>query len=159
MSLHARSTLRGALFGAAAMYFLDPARGRSRRAYGRDRTLGLGRRGVRRAKHFARGVNARIYGWSRRLRHIGATPRPVPDDAELAHKVQTQIFRDPTVPKGQIAVNAEHGVVFLRGEVDSFRLIEDLERATRQVRGVADVHNLLHLPGEPAPGQLLGGRA
>ena len=57
------------------------------------------------------------------------------------------IFRDPDVPKGQIDVNAEDGIVILRGEVEGPALIKDLEEKTRSVQGVKDVENLLHLPG------------
>ena len=144
--------VRGALLGAAAMYFFDPARGRSRRALTRDRTLGLVRRTGRRASGVWRGVRAHLYGWAQKARHLREQPKPAPDDWTLAQKVESQIFRDPKVPKGQINVNAEQGVVYLRGEVPTNDLVEELERATRRVQGVVDVHNLLHLPGEPVPG-------
>ncbi len=145
--------VRGALLGAAAMYFFDPARGRSRRASTRDRTLGVARRAARRVARLWRGTRAQLYGWTQKAQHLREQPKPAPDDWTLAQKVETEIFRDPKVPKGQINVNAEHGVVYLRGEVPTTDLVEELERATRRVQGVADVHNLLHLPGEPAPGR------
>jgi osmotically-inducible protein OsmY len=69
----------------------------------------------------------------------------------LARKVETEIFRDPEVPKGQIDVNAEGGVVILRGEVERPELIKDLEEKTRSVQGVKDVENLLHTPDTEAP--------
>ena len=68
----------------------------------------------------------------------------------LARKVETEIFRDAEVPKGQINVNAEDGVVFLRGEVQP-DLIEDLAAKARDVQGVLGVENLLHAPGQEAP--------
>jgi osmotically-inducible protein OsmY len=74
-----------------------------------------------------------------------------PDDVTLARKVETEIFRDAEVPKGQINVNAENGVVVLRGEVEEPELIGDLEKKTRNVQGVQEVENLLHTPGTPAP--------
>jgi osmotically-inducible protein OsmY len=55
------------------------------------------------------------------------------------------------VPKGQINVNAENGVIVLRGEVEEPDLIRDLEQKTRKVQGVQEVENLLHTPGTPAP--------
>jgi hypothetical protein len=60
-------------------------------------------------------------------------------------------LRDARVPKGRISVNAERGAVFLRGEVASPDLIEELERAARRIGGVRSVENLLHQPGTPAP--------
>jgi osmotically-inducible protein OsmY len=74
-----------------------------------------------------------------------------PDDARLADKVETEIFRDVAVPKGDVNVNVEFGKVVLRGQVDSQDLIDDLVTRTRQVDGVNDVENLLHLPGDAAP--------
>jgi osmotically-inducible protein OsmY len=54
------------------------------------------------------------------------------------------------VPKGQINVNAENGVVVLRGEVGKPELIHDLEEKTRKVQGVREVENLLSTPKTPA---------
>ena len=73
------------------------------------------------------------------------------DDVTLAHKVETEIFRDRDAPKGTVDVNAQGGVVQLRGEVERSDLIEELVEKTRSVEGVKDVENLLHAPGEPAP--------
>jgi osmotically-inducible protein OsmY len=55
------------------------------------------------------------------------------------------------VPKGQINVNVEDGVVYLRGELEQHDLIEDLGVQARKVQGVLGVENLLHVPGEEAP--------
>ncbi|HEU5263028.1 MAG TPA: BON domain-containing protein, partial [Gaiellaceae bacterium] len=69
--------------------------------------------------------------------------------------VESEVFRDPSIPKGRINVNAENGVVVLRGEVDSADLVDRLERAVRDVQGVRGVENLLHVneqvrPDDPA---------
>jgi osmotically-inducible protein OsmY len=82
------------------------------------------------------------------------TVRPPPrdyDDATLAQKVMTELFRDPHVPKGAINVNAENGVVLLRGEIEEPATIVEVVARTRRIRGVADVENLMHLPGESVP--------
>ena len=71
-------------------------------------------------------------------------------DAGLARKVESEIFRPVDAPKGKVDVNAENGVVFLRGEVDR-PWIERLGNEAEQVRGVKAVRNLLHAPGTPAP--------
>ena len=73
------------------------------------------------------------------------------DDAELAHKVESVVFRHDDLPKGKVSINAENGTVFLRGQVDSPDTIVRLERAVREVEGVGGVENLLHVPGTPAP--------
>lgn len=140
----------GAL-GAGLTYFFDPSNGKRRRATARDRTLGFIRRRRRQGVRLARGVAADAYGVSQKVRHLKEEEKPAPDDATLAHKVETEIFRDADVPKGGINVNAQDGVVFLRGEVSEPDLIRDLEKKTRKVQGVRDVENLLHVPGEAAP--------
>jgi osmotically-inducible protein OsmY len=48
-------------------------------------------------------------------------------------------------------VNAENGVVFLRGEVDRPELIGALEARVRKVKGVRGVENLLHTPASSPP--------
>ena len=77
--------------------------------------------------------------------------KPEYDDVTLARKVESEIFRDVWVPKGQINVNAENGVVVLRGEVNQLEMVRDLEEKARKVQGVKDVENLLHTPGQEAP--------
>lgn len=83
--------------------------------------------------------------------HRHESPKPQPDDATLAHKVESIIFRDADVPKGQINVNAEDGVVTLRGEVPDETMLEALVERTREIAGVRRVESLLHLPGQDAP--------
>ena len=85
-----------------------------------------------------RAVGARVYGTD-------------VDDTTLTHKVESELFQDDSVPKGQINVNAQEGVVQLRGEVPSEEMVNDLVEKTRSVEGVRDVEILLHLPGSPAP--------
>jgi osmotically-inducible protein OsmY len=65
--------------------------------------------------------------------------------------VETIVFRDPAVPKGDLNINAENGTVFLRGQVESSELVEELGKRVRRISGVRQVENLLHLPGMPAP--------
>jgi BON domain len=79
-----------------------------------------------------------------------AAPKDL-DDVTLARKVETELFRDPSVPKGHIDVNAAGGVVWLRGEV---RTPEDVKRLQDQAQAIPEVRrveNLLHLPHTPAP--------
>jgi hypothetical protein len=78
------------------------------------------------------------------------TPKDL-DDVGLARKVETVIFRDRSVPKGKIDVNAADGVVWLRGEAKTPDMIKLLERQTAAIPEVKRVENLLHLPKTPAP--------
>jgi osmotically-inducible protein OsmY len=135
--------------GAGLAYFFDPQSGKRRRNTTRDRAAAFFRRSWRRTERLGRAASAEAYGASQKVKHVREEPKPTPDDATLAHKVETEIFRKADVPKGQINVNAENGIVFLRGEVERPEMIKDLEERTRKVQGVRDVENLLHLPGTP----------
>jgi osmotically-inducible protein OsmY len=72
------------------------------------------------------------------------------NDPALARKVESEVFRDESLPKGDIDVNAEYGVIYFRGEVPSREVMEELTARARGVDGVRAVENLTHLPGEPA---------
>jgi osmotically-inducible protein OsmY len=143
-----RQKLRFAALGAALAYFFDPENGKRRRRVTMDRITGLARRHGRR---LGRGVASEAYGLKQKARHLKEEPKPQPDDVTLARKVETEIFRGPEVPKGKINVNAENGVVFLRGEADTPEMIEDLAKKAREVQGVRNVENLLHVPGALPP--------
>jgi len=117
----------------------------------RDLTLASFRRTGRKTARAGQGLAAHAYGITQKVTHLKEEPKPQPDDATLAHKVETEIFRDADVPKGQINVNAQEGVIQLRGEVPAADLIDELVSRARKVQGVRDVENLLHLPGAPAP--------
>jgi osmotically-inducible protein OsmY len=145
-----RQFLFGGVLGTLGTLFLDPQQGRRRRKQLVDRTAGLFRRTGRRAERAGRGVEARVYGMSQQVQHLQEEPKDF-DDVTLARKVETEIFRDADVPKGQIDVNVQEGVVQLRGEVPTPNMLEDLVDKTRKVQGVRDVESLLHLPGTPAP--------
>jgi hypothetical protein len=83
-------------------------------------------------------------------RQASQTPKDL-DDVGLARKVETVIFRDNSVPKGKIDVNAADGVVWLRGEAKTPDMIKALERQANEIPEVKRVENLLHLPKTPAP--------
>ena len=144
--------LGGAALGAAAQYFLDKESGARRRNTARDQAMA-------RARRQARDVTAKAdYAAGQAKGKVASmTPTPSDDrklddlgDAALARKVESEIFRAQDAPKGKVDVNAENGVVFLRGEVER-DWIERLERDAEQVTGVKAVRNLLHEPGTPAP--------
>jgi osmotically-inducible protein OsmY len=137
-----------AAVGAALMYFLDPADGKRRRQVAVDRVRAFF---GRRASHGARTIGSQAQALKQKAAHLREEEKPQPDDVTLKSKVESELFRDPDVPKGQINVNAENGVVFLRGEVEGPELIEALGERARKVQGVREVENLLHRPGEPAP--------
>jgi osmotically-inducible protein OsmY len=88
-----------------------------------------------------------IAGKQARIAHSW-TPVPLPvNDETLRDRVESELFRDPDIPKGQININAEHGVVVLRGELDHPEEINAVERRVKKIAGVTEVRNLLHLTG------------
>lgn len=80
----------------------------------------------------------------------GALPKSY-DDATLKAKVESELFRDEHEVKGSVNVNAQEGIVQLRGELPSQDLIESLVERTQRIHGVKDVENLLHTAGTEAP--------
>ena len=60
-------------------------------------------------------------------------------------------FRGQELSKGNISVNCEYGVVYLRGEVPDREQMDALVDRARKVDGVRGVENLTHLPNEAAP--------
>lgn len=119
-------------FGAAfaLAYFLDPSGGRRRRKQVVQRTGGLVHHSSRLVRRRTRYARSRVIGRARRNAHPRFRQSPPPDDVALARKVGTEIFR---------------------GTARTPNEIEKLEHDTRAIPGVADVVNLLHLPGTPPP--------
>ena len=138
--------------GAAGAYFFDPDTGNRRRAVARDRVTAFFRQRGRDASRFARTGAQQAKGRAEGA-VAEATPSPPKDlnDPALENKVQSEIFRAADAPKGEVNVNVENGVVYLRGQVDSAEQIEKLVDATHAVEGVRGVENLLHTPGESPP--------
>ena len=118
----------GALAGGVTAYIL------------RDRVRALVRRATERADRAGMAVGGGTHYTFEK-----------PSDPTLARKVESELFGDGRAPKGSIDVNAQHGRVQLRGAADSQELIDDLVQRARNVDGVEDVENLLHLPGAQAP--------
>ncbi|MDX6439718.1 MAG: hypothetical protein QOF45_2301 [Gaiellaceae bacterium] len=103
-------------------------------------------------------IGAWLFAGSRRrvvlgkLRGLVARVRPKDyDDATLKDKVESELFRDEHEVKGSISINAQEGVVQLRGEVPSQDLIDALVDRTQKIHGVREVESLLHTPGTEAP--------
>jgi hypothetical protein len=142
-----RVVLAAAGAGVAIAYFFDPQLGKTRRTRTRDRLAGAFRRMTRRLGRWRRRTEARGYGAWMKATHPVEQTKDL-DDATLAHKVESEVLR--AFPEG-ITINAEDGIVVLRGEVDSPERMAELAQLVLRVPGVSGVENLLHLPGEPAP--------
>jgi BON domain len=78
-------------------------------------------------------------------------------ERELTERVRIALAEQPGLLAGSVSVVASGGTVWLRGQLDRPEAITDAGRRAAAVEGVADVRNLLHLPGTPPPSP--GGRA
>jgi predicted exporter len=136
--------------GAALEFFLDPRNGRRRRRLVRARVKATLRRRARSVERQTRYEAGKVAGITHRITHPQHEAAEL-DDISLVHKVESELFRDRSIPKGRISINADRGIVVLRGQLDDAQDIERVEREVRKVAGVRDVDNLLHLPGAPAP--------
>jgi osmotically-inducible protein OsmY len=123
--------LFGAAIGAGAAWFLDPNHGPRRRDMVRDKAL----------KYQATFASAD---------HRAPASERLNDPA-LRAKIESEVFRDGGALKGQVSINVENGIAWLRGEVPDQGTIDRLRDATARVDGVRGVESLLHTPGEPAP--------
>ena len=148
--------LGAAAAGAIVTFLADPARGRARRARLMDRGGAVARRAVRQVEHATRSASGIAAGRLSRARFGGQGARPT-DDVTLRDRAETELFRDPSVPKGDINLSVERGVLVLRGEVGDAKMKDRLGREAEAIDGVWSVHNLLHLPGEPARSEDLVG--
>ncbi|HKF79643.1 MAG TPA: BON domain-containing protein [Thermoleophilaceae bacterium] len=147
------SLVLGAALGAAAAWFLDPNDGARRRNVVRDQALKYVRKGGAEAERRMRYAAGQAKGVAHEAAPIGDRPSAEErlNDPALARKVETEIFRAADVPKGDVSVNVEDGVAYLRGEVADRDTIRRLGEEAAKVDGVRGVENLLHTPGTPAP--------
>jgi BON domain len=145
------SVLTGAIVGAAAAYFFDPERGRARRALLADWLGARTRRGWSAVNQLGARTSSSAAAFPQRMVQLRSMrPRPA-DDLTLRDRVESEVFRDAELPKGQINFDIESGVVTIRGQVDNAYQIANVEKAVLKVPGVAGVENLLHVDGTPAP--------
>jgi hypothetical protein len=136
--------------GVALGFFLDPRSGKRRRHLVRDRTRAAFRRRARRVERQAHYEAGKVVGLAHAITHRQQAP-PELDDVSLVRKVESELFRDRTIPKGRISINADRGIVVLRGQLEDATQIQRIEHAVREVEGVRDVENLLHPSAVPAP--------
>ncbi|HEX6998277.1 MAG TPA: SRPBCC family protein [Gammaproteobacteria bacterium] len=130
--------------GAAAMYYLDPARGRYRRGLVRDRIVHAGhltKRGVRVVTHDMRN---RAIGTAASVRSV--LDRAQPDDHVLADRVRACLGRVIAHP-ASVHVEASQGVVTLSGPILEHE-VPQLMDCVWSVRGVREVRNELEVHKE-----------
>jgi hypothetical protein len=143
-----------ALAVMTADYFFDPYKGHGRRAVLRTQASATKRRTFRRLTRYLRYEEGRGRGLLERRFHLHGPDNPIPDDLTLRDRVETQLFRDRTIPKGSINVSVAYRTVELRGQVADKQTIEAIVDRVLAVPGVGWVRSFLHVPGTPAPNKL-----
>jgi len=138
-----RSLVIGAAAGAAAVWFLDPNDGVRRRNVVRDKALKYGRQTGAQAQRTANYAAGQAKGAAYEAAPTGDKPKDL-NDPTLTRKVESEIFRAADSPKGDVSVNVENGVVYLRGRVPDEDAIRQLAEDAAKVDGVRGVENLLH---------------
>lgn len=120
-----RPTLLAGMGGALLAYLLDPGAGARRRH--------------------------RLAGRSKGIVHE-LRPDQQPENAQtLVDKVRSEVLGAEQWRNYIVNVGAADGVVMLNGQLDRPEQVERLVHEVRQVTGVRDVENALHLPGTLPP--------
>jgi gas vesicle protein len=139
-----------AVVGAVMAFLFDPEMGRSRRAVAGDRVAGGARKVSRWTDRQRRGAAASATALREQIRSANAPARTV-DEVGLTARVRTELFRDASIDKGAINVNAEGDVIFLRGTAPTDEQAAEIGRRAEAIEGVGSVVNLLHVPGAGMP--------
>lgn len=130
----------GAAAGAAAVFLLDPRMGRTRRAELVQRSGGALRRLRRQAERQATYAASQARAAKEQATHLRVEDRnPTPE--RLKERVESQLFRDPAIPKGDINVNVERDVVVLRGRVADEFTHKRVVKAASGIQGVERVED------------------
>src|ERR1700674_573183 len=144
------AVLAGAAAGAVAVYFFDPERGRARRTQFVDWSGARLRRGWSALNQLGARTGSDAGALPQRMVSLRSGPRPA-DDLTLRDRVESEVFRNADLPKGQINLDVQSGVVTIRGLVDNAFQIASVEKAVLKVPGVVGGENLLHVDAPPAP--------
>lgn len=139
----------GVTAGALAMYYLDPDRGRRRRALFKDKAIKLRKDSAWYLGKQLRNFNNHLEGWLMEGLQIFRSEGSV-DDSTLAQRVRSEMGRAIHHP-ANVKVSAHQGQVTLQGVVQA-QEVDPLFRCVRKVRGVRSVVNQLSLQqgDEPA---------
>jgi uncharacterized membrane protein len=148
--------LGGLGLGAAAMYFLDPDKGRRRRTLLLDQAVSAAGHLDDRFSATWKDLRQRARGWTAETYARFTEQRP--SDSVLAERVRSSIGRYVSHP-GSIDVTVSDGRVTLRGPILA-REVDWLLDRVRSVRGVREVDNQLepHSRAGHVPGLQGGGR-
>ena len=138
--------VRGAAFGAAAMYMLDPDRGRRRRAIARDKTARLVAEAEATLCEASRDLANRAHGARARARHWVHGDAHT-DDLRLIERVRARLGRVVTHPHA-IQIGARDARVTVSGPILAHE-VAPLLAVVRAVPGVTGVDEHLVVHAQP----------
>jgi gas vesicle protein len=140
------SILLGAAAGAAAMYLLDPDRGRRRRSSIRDKGISA----LNNVENLAEGtselIKGRAEGYLAEAKNILSREESVPDEV-LLQRVRSEMGRIVSKPRS-IEITAQSGKVIVAGNILEDE-VENLILCITAVRGVKEVENRLNVHKAP----------
>lgn len=131
--------LIGLGIGALLMFYLDPARGRRRRALMRDKAMRAGNSAAEFIEGTRRDLGNRLQGVKARVRRMRRDE--VVDDAVLTDRVRAELGRH-TTHAGNITASVCDGEVTLTGLVTSAEA-KRVAKAIKRVPGVCRVVNVI----------------
>ena len=139
-----KGLLFGAGLGAAAMFLLDPDRGKRRRMLVRDKLALATRKTGECLEITSRDVSNRTRGWYSEIK--SRISSETPEDSVLIDRVRSKLGRVVSHP-GAITVSAQNGVVTLTGPVLADE-VPHLLSCLKWTAGVQHVNNDLELHEE-----------
>ncbi len=101
-----------------------------------------------RAKRAAEADVRTISGVTNVRNNLKVRPESVPEDGKLATNVNEAFVRDAAVERFEIDVEADNGVVTLRGEVDNYYEKYRAGDLASEVKGVVEVNNNIEVETE-----------
>ncbi len=129
-----RTLIGGAALGAGLMYFLDPGRGRRRRAHVRDKAIHFWKRSGDALDTTGRNLRDRIVGLTAEARSVFGREEEEIDDRQLADRVRSRMGRIVSHPRA-VDVTVHHGRVTLSGPI----LHNEADRLVATVSGIGGV--------------------
>lgn len=141
-------TLWWLTMGACGAYYLDPDRGRARRAQLGEQVASARKRRQRQVEADARYRDGQLRGEAAVAAGAGVfAPEDDIDISQAIHAALTHL----EIRTNDVKVDVVDGVATLRGQVDTADDINEVRRRAATVTGVVEVHSFLHTPGTPAP--------
>jgi osmotically-inducible protein OsmY len=128
------------VLGAAAMYFLDPTRGRTRRNRVMDQATSIARRTGNTAWQFGKHLRNRTTGYAHEARGY-FEPQDAVSAEKLLHTIRAEMGHVVSHAGAIQVMTDNHGRVTLHGKV----LASEADRLISTVKGVSGVNEVINL--------------